>query len=144
MPHAPCPMQGSTITAYIEVNAGQDRCGVEPGSDAAVELAQDIVYGNFAINSDYVLADFILFFSYVPAHARRVARCVSPMFILDAGAFFSFLILLSSFFFRFFGCVPPDHLPNFPAIQGGRGRSLSSGGSSATTARYSIPFLAWA
>ena len=67
-------MQGSTITAYIEVNAGQDRCGVEPGSDAAVELAQDIVYGNFAINSDYVLADFILFFSYVPAHARRVAR----------------------------------------------------------------------
>lgn len=34
---------GSTITAYIEVNAGQDRCGVEPGSDAAVELAQDIV-----------------------------------------------------------------------------------------------------
>lgn len=34
---------GSTITTYIEVNAGQDRCGIEPASDAAVEMALEIV-----------------------------------------------------------------------------------------------------
>ena len=31
------------VCRYIEVNAGQDRCGVEPASDAAVEMALEIV-----------------------------------------------------------------------------------------------------
>jgi D-serine deaminase-like pyridoxal phosphate-dependent protein len=30
---------GVVLTAYVEVDAGQRRCGVEPGSDTVVELA---------------------------------------------------------------------------------------------------------
>jgi 3-hydroxy-D-aspartate aldolase len=30
---------GVVLTAYVEIDAGQRRCGVEPGSDTVVELA---------------------------------------------------------------------------------------------------------
>ena len=34
---------GVTLTAYVEINGGQNRCGVEGGSDDALRLAQEII-----------------------------------------------------------------------------------------------------
>eukprot|EP01043_Picozoa_sp_COSAG02_P028225 COSAG02_NODE_1702_length_11245_cov_6.015432_4_plen_245_part_00 len=34
---------GVTLSAYVEINGGQNRCGVEGGSDDALRLAQEII-----------------------------------------------------------------------------------------------------